>query len=210
MKRTLRGFTLVEMILVIAILGILVGITTIGWSAVSSGSRDQARAQDLKQWASTFDLYKSRYAIYPILPANPGNGIPGRTFCLGTFNQAQPVSYNGKCGQYKLAVSPTQTFDANNTETQDMLAEVKKVGNIPQNSSYAVRDAVVGPILYIEKNPGAGTSINVVAKFVNFFEGACPAGLQAETDTQIINIASGVSNVSVCNIRKTFTYDPGI
>lgn len=209
MKRTLHGFTMVEMILVIAVLGILVTITGIGWTAVSSNSRDQARAQDVKQWASTFDLYKSRFAIYPILPSSFGSGIPGHTFCLGTFNQDQPANYNSKCGQYKLTAS-TRTFDATAADTLTMLDEVKKIGNIPQNGGYAVQDTIVGPILYIEKNHGAGTSINVTAKFINFFEGACPVGLQAETDTNIVNIAHSVSNVSVCNIQKTFTFDPGI
>lgn len=199
---------MVEMIIVVAVLGIIVTITGVGWSSVTSSNRDQARAQDLKQWASTFDLYKSRYAIYPILPPNPGSGIPGRTFCLGTFNQDQPANYGRKCGQYKLTAISNRTFDANSTETRGMLAEVKKIGNVPLNSSYATRDAVVGPILYIEKNPGSGTSVNVTAKFVNFFEGSCPTGLQAETDPGIINIANGISNVSVCTLRKSFTYYP--
>ena len=207
MKRTLSGFTMVEIILVVAVLGILLTITVLGWSAVSSNSRDQARAQDVKQWASTFDLYKSRYAIYPILPATTGgSGITGRTFCLGTFNQDQPANYSSKCGYYKLAVG-SRTFNANSTDAQAMQAEVKKVGNLPQNSSYAVNDTVVGPILYIEKSTGSGTSINVMAKFINFFEGSCPVGLQAETDANIIGLANGVGNV--CNLRKTFTYDPG-
>ncbi len=44
-----RGFTLVELLVVIAVIGILVSIVFLGLSEARAKSRDKARVSDLKQ-----------------------------------------------------------------------------------------------------------------------------------------------------------------
>lgn len=60
-----RGFTIPELIVVIAIISILSGIVLFNVSAASQKSRDADRQADLKTLQSAIELYKQRYGRYP-------------------------------------------------------------------------------------------------------------------------------------------------
>lgn len=69
-----RGFTLVELLVVISIIAILavVGITV--FSGVQKSARDTKRRADLKAIAMALEIYKSSNNIYPMTPS-------GHWFC---------------------------------------------------------------------------------------------------------------------------------
>ncbi len=203
MTRLLRGFTVVELLIIITSLGILIGIVTVGWSAVNTMSRDKAREQDTKQWATTFDLYKSRYVVYPALPSADGTAPPqAAMLCLGTFTGGKCVQVNGP---------PSQNIS--DTDSSSLLTEVKKLGNQPTNNGPSVNGQYAGPFVYIWQSTSAGI-ITVNAKFVNFFDRACPSGFTRETTqpspgAPFTSLLSGVpSSVYVCSFTKSMTYDP--
>ncbi len=60
-----NGFTLVELLVVIAILGILVSIALVAFRNSQGRGRDAQRKSDLKQIASSVELYYSDYGRYP-------------------------------------------------------------------------------------------------------------------------------------------------
>ncbi len=93
MKHT-RGFTVVELITVVAIISILSGIVIFNAVTGSARSRDVDRQADLKTLQSAIELYKQRYGRYPAqcTPANPGaagpwSGQPGTNFACVTGEQ---------------------------------------------------------------------------------------------------------------------------
>ncbi len=62
------GFTLIELILVIAIIGIVAAIIFAGVALTRSKARDAKRLTDLKAIASTLEFYYSDNGHYPIAP----------------------------------------------------------------------------------------------------------------------------------------------
>lgn len=59
------GFTLVELLVVITILGILATIGLVAFTSAQARGRDTQRKSDLKQIASALELFYSDYGKYP-------------------------------------------------------------------------------------------------------------------------------------------------
>lgn len=66
-----KGFTLIEMLIVIAIIGILASIVLVGLGPVQRRGRDARRQSDLRSTQSALELYFNKCGYYPG-PAAPG------------------------------------------------------------------------------------------------------------------------------------------
>jgi len=64
-QRKFRGFTLVEILIVIAIIGILLGIVFISFSGARAAARDAVRVSDLRTMEKMLGLYKEDQGRYP-------------------------------------------------------------------------------------------------------------------------------------------------
>ncbi|MFN7626320.1 MAG: type II secretion system protein, partial [Pirellula sp.] len=65
-KRTFRqGFTLVELLIVIAILGILVGLLSWGVNAARISILKRAQTAEIASLASAVEAYRNKYGDYP-------------------------------------------------------------------------------------------------------------------------------------------------
>ncbi|KKW47412.1 MAG: Type II secretion system protein G [Parcubacteria group bacterium GW2011_GWA1_59_11] len=60
-----KGFTLIEMLIVVAIIGLLAGAVLVGLGPVQKGGRDARRVSDLRQLQNGLELYYSRNSMYP-------------------------------------------------------------------------------------------------------------------------------------------------
>lgn len=82
-----KGFTLIEMVVVIAVIGILMGIAFQGFASIQQNARDTRRASDLRRMQVHLELYNARCFHYPTAGEcnNPGTS-------QGTLNRQQLVS----------------------------------------------------------------------------------------------------------------------
>lgn len=60
-----KGFTLIEMLIVIAIIGILASIVLVGLGPIQRQGRDSRRQTDLRQVQNALELYFNRCSHYP-------------------------------------------------------------------------------------------------------------------------------------------------
>ena len=99
-KRKLNnfGFTLVELLVVISILGVLATIALASFRSSQARGRDAERKSDLKQIVSSLELYYSDYGKYPSSLGGKILGCPStsQTSCtwgLGSFTDGKTVYF---------------------------------------------------------------------------------------------------------------------
>jgi len=61
-----KGFTLVELLVVVAIIGLLVGMLVISITGIKAKARDTQRVADVNTYATSLGLYHNDYNAYPI------------------------------------------------------------------------------------------------------------------------------------------------
>ncbi len=69
MKRgfTLKGFTLIEILIVVAIIGLLTSVVLVGLGSFRTRGRDARRIADLRETQNALELYYTKYQRYPAL-----------------------------------------------------------------------------------------------------------------------------------------------
>ncbi|PIY68596.1 hypothetical protein COY90_05150 [Candidatus Roizmanbacteria bacterium CG_4_10_14_0_8_um_filter_39_9] len=75
-----RGFTFIEILVVVTIIGIITAVGTLSYSSIMKQSRDAKRKGDLEQIRAAVEMYKSSTNKYPIKL----DGIVPTAFCSTT------------------------------------------------------------------------------------------------------------------------------
>ncbi len=60
------GFTLIELIIVVAILGLLLSLVLIYWREIQMRSRDNRRVSDIQTLQKALSMYQIQHANYPL------------------------------------------------------------------------------------------------------------------------------------------------
>jgi prepilin-type N-terminal cleavage/methylation domain-containing protein len=106
-----QGFTIVELLLVIVVIGILAAITVVAYKGVQQRAKVSVMSSDLSSAARAFELYKFDNGSYPTdMPANiktskgvvlSATNTTGDTFCINAYYPSDPsvlVSWDSKNG----------------------------------------------------------------------------------------------------------------
>lgn len=125
MNRNERGFTIVELLIVIVVIGILAAITIVTFSGI------QARAENNKT-VTAVGAYAKALAVYAAFPENGRYPIASYP-CLGVN-----TSPSARCANVTDSANPC--FGAGTTVTKaDFEVEMKKaIGVIPQPSAQSM------------------------------------------------------------------------
>lgn len=105
MRKT--GFTLVELIIVMAIISILTGLLIANFIGVRERGRDSQRKSDLRQIQSALEFYRSDNDGYPVNVPNCGSSLkaPPVPACSSTIVYLQNVSQDPQGGSYQYSVA---------------------------------------------------------------------------------------------------------
>lgn len=83
MKKSRSGFTIIELLVVVVVIGILAGIVLFSYSSTQARSRDAKRKTDVANIIKAMELYYSDNGKYP-QPAGPtGSAINGSWYVSG-------------------------------------------------------------------------------------------------------------------------------
>lgn len=91
MKRSITGFTIVELLIVIVVIAILAAISVVAYTGIQNRASSTAILSEATQWKKLFQAYKAANGSYPSPVANgdpatsggPGSSALSR-YCLGT------------------------------------------------------------------------------------------------------------------------------
>ncbi len=88
--RTYKGFTIVELLIVIVVIGILAAISVVAYGTVQTRSRDSVRQQDVKAIVKALELYYVQNGQYP----SGATYTPGSTSINGSWSTTSDGSWS--------------------------------------------------------------------------------------------------------------------
>jgi prepilin-type N-terminal cleavage/methylation domain-containing protein len=95
-----RGFTIIELLIVIVVIGVLAAITIVAFNGIQNRARDTQRLSDVKAIVKALESYKAIHNVYPA--ATPG--------CWENSNVANFMEY--MTADYGLAKAPLDPMNS--------------------------------------------------------------------------------------------------
>lgn len=139
-----RGFTIVELLITIVVIGVISGIVIVAYNGVSKRAMNTNRVSEFQGWVKLFKLYKSEFGSYPNVPH--GTDADPLTYCLGT---GFPIGPDGepRCRDYHVnclhSINPSCT-SFRVIDSTALMTELQKSGRISATNKIAV-GGTVGP-----------------------------------------------------------------
>lgn len=115
MSKSRSGFTLIEILVVIAIIGIILSILTVNFNEARKKSRDKARQSDLKSLQLAIEAYRAQNGEYPAAGCGAGGNVwvtPGQV--SGGFDVSCSTYIAGLAPDY-IGALPTDPSMENET-----------------------------------------------------------------------------------------------
>src|SRR5687768_13912577 len=112
-KSDQAGFTIIELLIVIVVIGILSTLALAAYSGVQDRAHNASRLSEINAWRKLFERYKIQNSTYPLMPDGG--------YCLGTGFPG------GKCRDY-LANNVNTLTEA---DSIDLMDKIRTVAPIP-------------------------------------------------------------------------------
>ncbi|MFZ2836275.1 MAG: prepilin-type N-terminal cleavage/methylation domain-containing protein [Candidatus Saccharimonadales bacterium] len=161
-----RGFTIVELLIVIVIIGILAAITIVAYNGIQTRARNVSRASEATQVAKLLASYKAQNGNFPTLGS-------GQVSCIGSG--FPDLNSDGLADCWDVRIIGGATFHPDATFN----TQLAQMGTTPIGDRTIVEypfdgNGFVGPAYVAPGGPGTTGS----AAYVRFFqEGTtCPSG----------------------------------
>ena len=189
MRKTMNGFTIVELVVVIVVIGVLATISIVAYNGIQQRSRTSQTINAATQWVKGLMIYKAK-----------NGGLPNTNSCLGAgykYNSdGAGASGTGQC--FQNGASGTTVSSAFSTTMSSYMT------GLP---SPAMVSAVNSPTVWwrgIIYNIAAGNTAQII--FVLDKGQACPAKL-AEYALGSTTTATDSDIVCTYSIGSTVSYD---
>lgn len=168
-SRKQTGFTIVELLIVIVVIGILAAITIVAFNGIQQRARNTARAQEAKQWQTIFTAYRIDNGEYPLTTG----GV-----CLGEGFPKYASSGNGAVGScWDANLTSSRQFES--TAFNDRIKTISSLPNANRTPILGANGTTlrVGPAAYISGS-------NTIIAYFQELNGSitCPHGTLAWQD----------------------------
>ena len=140
MNRVKRGFTIIELLIVIVVVAILAGLSTAAYSGITQRANNASRIATAEQWIHLLKMYVAATGNIP--PSIDALAVGSQRLCLGT---GFPVGGGGvpRC----QSVKGTDANSPAESDSAQLLSELKTVGELPSNKPVPTEPGLVGPWL---------------------------------------------------------------
>ena len=108
-----KAFTIVELLVVMAVIGILITLAVVGIQAIQKSQRETVRVNDLRNISSTLETYFSKYRAYPVSNAALGTAVgSGNCASSGGISYTAPTLSFCPAGSVTVGTLYTVTLQA--------------------------------------------------------------------------------------------------
>jgi len=210
-KNNQAGFTIVELLVVIVVIGILAAITAISYSGISKQAVIASMKSDIASSIRSLKLYNTEYSSYPTTLTNNCPSVPlaDDKYCLKTSGNNQLIGYTGTSKSFYLMIkNNTICYDAADdselTINEDCIAQYIAIDNqiwmarnlnvgtmLPNGATLPQNNGTIEKWCYdnLESNCTAYGGLynwNEAMKYVTTpgSQGICPAGSHIPTDDE--------------------------
>lgn len=126
MYRKNSGFTIVELLVVIVVIGILAAISIVSYNGIQERARSAETLTRIDAYTQALQIYRAQNGSFPLAPASETS--TASVACLGTPDEypTSPDFASGQC--YKQNGNVTTTSSTVNTAVQSAISTVPKGG----------------------------------------------------------------------------------